>query len=82
MRAKQPDNQTKALTRAEKKSLLRSKRGGTEFIEKIILIGLFALVAAVGVIYISQKVTKKFSEQGSTIENDVPSEIPASPPSP
>jgi len=72
-------NTSVALARPKKKSLLRGKRGGTEFIEKVILIGLFALVAAVGVVYISQKVTKKFSEQGTTIENDVHGDIPSSP---
>lgn len=82
MSAKEKDDTTVALARPEKKSLLKSKRGGTEFIEKVILIGLFALVAAVGVVYISQKVTKKFADQGNTIESDVHGEIPASPPSP
>ena len=59
-----------------KKSLLRSTRGGTEFIEKIIMIGLFALVAAVGVSYIADKVTDKFTEQGDSIESDVHGSIP------
>ena len=57
-------------------SLLRSTRGGTEFIEKVIMIGLFALVAAVGVSYIADKVTDKFTEQGDSIESDVHGSIP------
>ena len=57
-------------------SLLRSTRGGTEFIEKVIMIGLFALVAAVGVSYIADKVTNKFTEQGDSIESDVHGSIP------
>ncbi len=59
-----------------KKSLVRNKRGGTEFIEKVIMIGLFALVAAVGVSYIAEKVGHKFTEQGDTIEADVHGSIP------
>lgn len=80
MSTKQKKDTRVALVRPAKKSLLRSRRGGTEFIEKVILIGLFALVAAVGVVYISQKVTKKFSEQGNTIESDVHGEIPSTSP--
>lgn len=80
MSAKQKKDTRVAPARPAKKSLFRSRRGGTEFIEKVILIGLFALVAAVGVVYISQKVTKKFSEQGNTIESDVHGEIPSSSP--
>lgn len=60
-------------------SLLRNVRGGTEFIEKVIMIGLFALVAAIGVSYIASKVTDKFTEQGDSIETDVHGSIPSSP---
>jgi hypothetical protein len=82
MREKKKNTKARALARPQKKSLLRSKRGGTEFIEKVIMIGLFALVAAVGVTYISQKVTGKFAEQGNAIESEVHSELPADTPSP
>ena len=66
----------KASKRKDKKSLVRNKKGGTEFIEKVIMIGLFALVAAVGVSYIAEKVGHKFTEQGDTIEADVHGGIP------
>ena len=71
-----------ATQREESKSLLRDKKGGTEFIEKIIMIGLFALVAALGVMFIGEKVTKKFTDQGNSIETEVHSGIPAAPPGP
>jgi len=66
----------KSSKRKDKKSLVRNKRGGTEFIEKVIMIGLFALVCAVGVSYIAEKVGHKFTEQGDTIESDVHGGIP------
>ena len=78
------NTQSKALVPARdaKKSLLRNKKGGTEFIEKIIMIGLFALVAALGVMFIGEKVTKKFTDQGNSIETEIHSGIPAAPPGP
>jgi len=76
------NTETKALAKRNDKSLLEDKKGGTEFIEKIIMIGLFALVAALGVMFIGEKVTKKFTDQGNSIESDVHGEIPAAPPGP
>lgn len=68
---------TEKTEKKPRRSLLRSTRGGTEFIEKVIMIGLFALVAAVGVSYIADKVTDKFTEQGDSIESDVHGSIPS-----
>jgi len=78
------DTKTTALTpaRTGKRSLLDDRTGGTEFIEKIIMIGLFALVAALGVMFIGEKVTKKFTDQGNSIETEIHSGIPSAPPSP
>lgn len=57
--------------------LLSDRRGGTEFIEKLILIGLFAFVVFLGIRYIAGSVNTKLTDQGDTVET----EIPGSPPS-
>ena len=55
-------------------SLIAERRGGTEFIDKVILIGLFAMVVLLGVRYVAVSVHRKFMEQGDSIE-----ELPAGP---
>jgi hypothetical protein len=58
----------RAADRRHRSSLVAGCRGGTEFIEKLILIGLFAVVLMIAVRYIAGSVHRKFMEQGDTIE--------------
>jgi hypothetical protein len=57
------------------RKLLADPRGGTEFIEKLILIGLFAFVVFLGIRYIAGSVNNKLTDQGDTVET-----IPGGPP--
>jgi hypothetical protein len=49
-------------------SLIEDQRGGTEFIEKLILIGLFAFVVFLGIRYLAGTVNNKLTDQGDTVE--------------
>jgi Flp pilus assembly pilin Flp len=51
-----------------KLSLIRDKRGGTDFVEKLILIGFFALAVIAGVKMLGEKATEKFQEQSESVE--------------
>ncbi len=57
--------------------LLSNQRGGTEFIEKLILIGLFAFVVFLGVRYIAGSVNHKLTDQGDTVETGIPGGPPS-----
>jgi len=57
---------------SKKKSLIRNQQGGSEFVEKLIVIALFAFVALVGVKFLGQRVLDKFNQQGNTVESAIP----------
>lgn len=52
----------------QRPGLIDNQRGGTEFIEKLILIGLFAFVVFLGIRYLAGTVNSKLTDQGDTVE--------------
>jgi Flp pilus assembly pilin Flp len=72
-RSKSPTSESRALARPRRRSrLLRDIKGGTDFVEKLILIGFFAIAVVVGVQYIAGKANSKFQGQGDYIEGSIP----------
>jgi len=59
-----------------KKNILKDDRGGTDFLEKVILIAFVAFVVLLGVKYFGKKLKAKVEQQADTVENDISGGIP------
>jgi hypothetical protein len=57
----------KSSEQPKSRSLVKNVRGGTDFIEKVVLIALFVFAAAAGVTLIGESVLQKFTQQGTSI---------------
>jgi Flp pilus assembly pilin Flp len=57
-------------------ALWRDVRGGTNFVEKVVLIALFVFAVALGVSRLSSSVETKFEDQGNTVTEKVWGELP------
>ena len=53
---------------SEKRNILQDNRGGTDFLEKIIMIAFVAFVVLLGVKYFGKKLKAKFTEQADSVE--------------
>jgi Flp pilus assembly pilin Flp len=51
-----------------KKKLLRDERGGTDFVELLIMVALIAFVVIAGVQTFGQSVMNKFTEQSGNVD--------------
>ncbi len=56
-----------------RQSLAKDERGGTEFIEKLIMIAFIAFVVLWGAKYFGKSVKDKYKSQADSITNEIPS---------
>ena len=59
-----------------KTNILNDDRGGTDFLEKIIMIAFVAFVVLLGVKYLGKKVKGKFMEQGNSVQSSISGGVP------
>ena len=59
---------TKHLTRRQRARLLRDEKGGTDFVELLIMVALIAFVVIAGVQTFGQSVLNQFNNQASSVD--------------
>ena len=56
------------VTRKRTRSLVKDQKGGTDFVELLIMVALIAFVVIAGVQTFGQSVMNKFTEQGGNVD--------------